>query len=144
MGQLLKILLIICVLIFALSLYFQEKLPENTSILPQVLQSPVQTNTSKREFDAIAGNTRYKINPLYEYELYGLVVSYQHTQHWWDYYHQQWKDYINFKDLCVIWGDNIKSEVYKQMKFNSSSWVCYHRWPNQKVANLSQTNNLPI
>lgn len=103
----------------------KNKLPDKVDILDELYQAPLQTEIRKDSFDVKEKGITYTISPLYEYALYGLVVSYHHSATWWDYYHEDSQDYLNVKDLCVIWGDNIASEVYKNMTFQSGSWTCY-------------------
>ena len=62
-----------------------------------------------------------------------MVVSMRHTNSMWGYYHEKWKDFLNIKDVCVIWGGNIQSEIYKFIKFNSASWTCRVEFPDRKL-----------
>ncbi len=57
-------------------------------------------------------------------------------------YHEQWGDYLNLKDLCVVWGDNISTEVYRDMRFSNGSFTCYYKWPNQEVGSRFNPNQL--
>ncbi len=148
LKKIIKILLLISVTLFVYSYFRKDNLPNREDVLNQLHQAPVQTETDIAPFTKEEGGIIYNITPLYNYELYGLVVSYHHTKDWWDYYHKEWKDFINIKDICVLWGDNIKTEVYKQMKFKSGSWTCYHEFkPNtnqeiwSKFKNNSGSNN---
>lgn len=123
-----KLILLISVIFFILSLSQKNKLPDKKDILPQLYQEPAQTTADGERFKVSSGEANYWIEPVYEYELYGLVVSYHHSAVWWDYYHKEWGDSLNVKDICVIWGDNIETEVYKKMSFSSGSWTCYPRY----------------
>jgi len=123
--KIIKIILLISIILFGISFFQKGKLPDKEDVLEQLYQEPLQTETDAAPFKTERGGIVYDISPLYDYELYGLIVSYHHSKSWLDYYHGRWKDFINIKDICVIWGDNIKTEVYKQMKFKSGSWTCY-------------------
>ncbi|MFH2105301.1 MAG: hypothetical protein ABII72_03620 [Parcubacteria group bacterium] len=106
--------------------YFQkDKLPVSEQIDERLYQEPQQTETEVKPFPKQIGEVDYSIKPLFNYELHGLVVSFHNAESWWDYYHQEWNDFLNVKDLCVVWGENIKSGVYQEMKFESGSWTCY-------------------
>ena len=55
---------------------------------------------------------------------------------------------MNIKDVCVVWGENIKSGVYQKMKFTSGSWTCYFKsdtreeWVKFRDDNLSNNHLL--
>ena len=133
-NSLLRLTLLISIGLFAISYLLKDKLPNGDQILDDLLHNPVQTEVDMPPFQVEAGEIVYTITPLYTYELYGLVVSNHNCGAWWDiYHHGQWKDFINVKDLCVLWGDNLKTEVYKDMRFTSDSWTCTYYWPDNEV-----------
>jgi len=133
-NALLRLTLLVSIGLFSISYLLMDNLPDADDVLEEVLQPPIQTAVSMAPFQIEAGEMIYTITPLHAYELYGLVVSYHNCGTWWDIYHQgQWKDFINVKDLCVIWGSNVETEVYKDMRFTSDSWTCTYYWPNHEV-----------
>lgn len=125
MKKIIKAILFISIIVFAVSFFQKDNFPDKKEILEKLYQDPLQTETNEISFEKEKGGIIYTINPLYDYELYGMVVSYHHSAGWWDYYHKKWNDFINIKDICVIFGDNLLSEVYKEMEFKSGSWTCY-------------------
>jgi len=130
----LRFLLLISVIAFALSYFKKDGFPGKADILDDLYASPVQTKVNMDAFEIESEDVVYTIQPLYSYELYGMVVSQHYCGTWWDtYHHDLWKDFINIKDLCVVWGENIETEVYKDMEFSSNSWTCNYRWPNSEV-----------
>ncbi|MFC1516746.1 hypothetical protein ACFL7E_08325 [Thermodesulfobacteriota bacterium] len=115
------------ILLLLVSFVQKDKFPGKKKIHKGLYKQPIQTQTTARPFDTIVGGRAYHITPLYNYELYGLVVSYYDSTGWWDITHKfLWKDYINIKDICVVYGYNVITEVYKDMRFKSGSWTC---WP---------------
>ena len=58
----------------------------------------------------------YRIDPLYTYDLHGLVVSRHDSTSWTDYLHRESNDHLNVVDLCVIWGRNAISGGYRDME----------------------------
>ncbi len=128
MKRLIKIFLLISIIVFGISFFQKEKLPDKSEILESLYQNPIQTETFKKPFNIEREEKTYKITPLYDYELYGLIVSYHHSSDFFDYYHKEWDDYLNEKDICVIWGDNIKTNVYSSMKFKNGSFTCYSKF----------------
>lgn len=144
MKRLIKILLLICIALFIVSIFQKDRLPKKEEILDKLYQEPTQTETTAIQFNTKVGGITYTITTLYDYELYGLIVSYHHSTSWWDYYHERWGDFLNLKDICVIWGDNIKTEVYKEMEFSSGSWTCYPKFKrgiNQELASSFKNNS---
>jgi len=132
--SLLSLTLLVSIGLFSISYLLKDGLPDGDDILEETLQPPIQTAVDMAPFQIEAGEMVYTITPLHAYELYGLVVSYHNCGTWWDiYHHGQWKDFINVKDLCVIWGNNVLTEVYKEMRFTSDSWTCTYYWPNHEV-----------
>jgi hypothetical protein len=133
-NSLLRLTLLVSMGLFSISYLLKDNLPDGDDILEEALQAPIQTEVDMAPFQIEAGEMVYTITPLHSYELYGLVVSYHNCGTWWDiYHHGQWKDFINVKDLCVIWGNNVLTEVYKEMRFTSDSWTCTYYWPNHEV-----------
>ena len=110
-----------------------------------LLKEPLQSKTGKRPFETHAGEQTYQIHPLYDYELYGVVVSYNDSDGFTDTtHHRRWQDYLNIRDLCVVWGDNISSNVYREMSFSNDSWTCWAYWDNAEIASrfsMSQLSN---
>lgn len=133
-NALLRLTLLISIGLFSISYLLKDNLPDADEILDDLLQHPVQTAVEMAPFQIEAGEIVYTITPLHTYELYGLVVSHHNCGTWWDiYHHGRWKDFINVKDLCVLWGSNVEAEVYHDMRFTSDSWTCTYYWPNAEV-----------
>ncbi len=133
-NALLRITLLLALGLFGVSYLLKDRLPDTGEILREMYRSPVQEPTDEPPFQVDAGGVVYTVVPLYAYELYGMVVSCHNCGTWWDvYHHDRWKDFINVKDLCVIWGINISTEAYKDMRFESDSWTCTYYWPNEAV-----------
>ncbi|MDJ0738275.1 MAG: hypothetical protein QNJ91_01080 [Gammaproteobacteria bacterium] len=111
----------------------RDALPEPEFFDSRIVEAPRQTKTRTAEFAVAAGDQRYRIKPLYDYELDGMVVSMSHAHSFTDIYHAEWQDFLNLKDICVIWGDNVRSAVYRDMDFDNTTWTCWASWPNAAV-----------
>src|SRR6185369_15816656 len=59
---------------------------------PVLLHEPVQIPFRQPAFQTQVGGIEYTVQPLYRYELAGLVVSRHDSKAWWDYAHAEWKD----------------------------------------------------
>lgn len=123
--RILQIILVLSIVVLLTSYFLKDQLPDKNEIDERLYQNPIQEQTDKKPFKKEMGGIVYNIKPIASYKLYGLVVSYHHSHNFWDYYHNEWNDFINLKDVCVIWNENINTEVYKQMNFKSGSWTCY-------------------
>ena len=113
------------VFLYVAAFFKSEQLPGPDKIRRQLYRSPVQTKAHLPAFKATRAGITYTITPLYHYHIYGLVVSPFNTATWWNYYHPDWRDFLNIKDLCVIWGNNLKNDAYQKMRFNSLSFECH-------------------
>lgn len=133
LERLFKWLFFVSLVGFAVSWWQRDALPEPEFYDSRIAQAPRQTKTQEPEFAANAGEQHYWIKPLYRYELDGMVVSMSHAHSFTDIYHAEWQDFLNLKDICVIWGDNVASAVYQDMGFANSTWTCWVSWPNGEV-----------
>ena len=53
------------------------------------------------------------------------MVSSHDSSSWLDFVHERWGDYLNVKDLCVVWGTNVENELYDHFSFKSGDFTCY-------------------
>ena len=113
----------------------KDALPEASFYDWDLLRDPVQSETRKDSFTTQANGQQYVITPHYDYELDGVVVSMHDSDDFLDItHHRRWQDYINLRDLCVIWGNNVQSGVYREMEFSNGTWTCWFSWTNSDVA----------
>ncbi|MEA1963317.1 MAG: hypothetical protein U9M94_03730 [Patescibacteria group bacterium] len=117
---LLVLILLIC------AFFLKRKYPHLSELLPELKNYPIQEATVRENFSFDYRNTKYNVIPLAEYELWGMVVTHNNINTWYNFYHD--KDSVNIKDLCVVWGDNIETGAYMAMKFKSGEWTCYTKY----------------
>ena len=110
-----------------LALYFlKDRLPPPAFYDIDSLADPRQWPTQQKSFVTRVHDEQYRIKPLYDYELDGVIVSYHNADDFTDiWHHERWRDFINLRDLCVIWGNNVASGVYHEMDFHNDSWTCW-------------------
>ena len=143
LRRLAKILLIASAAAFVASLLMRNRLPDRSKILEPLLREPIQTNEGlPGPFDVTRKGFTYTVTPVFNYELWGMVVSYHHAGSFVDISHEMWKDYINVKDMCVIWGKNVESGVYRRMKFRNRDFTCFYRYPDRETGALFTENGL--
>jgi hypothetical protein len=122
---------------FVISFFLRDRLPDKGAILPSLRQDPVQTDTDlPGPFDVTRKGVTYLVEPVFNYELWGMVVSYHHADSFVDLAHEMWNDHVNIKDVCVIWGKNVETGVYRRMKFRSRDFTCFYRYPDQEAGDL--------
>ncbi len=111
----------------ALSHLRKDDLREVGSLLPELQEEPYQEQSTRSVFEFNYRGADYVVEPVAEYELYGLVVSHNNIHSFIDIYHTD--DSVDIKDLCVIWGENAENTSFKQVEFWSEPWTCWTRWP---------------
>jgi hypothetical protein len=126
----------------ALAWWNRDNYPAPEFYSDAIVDPPRQSKTEAQEFTARAGDQRYLIKPLYDYELDGMVVSMNHAGSWIDIYHDEWGDHLNLKDICVIWGDNVDTEIYREMDFKNTAWTCWASWPDRGLGQVFQQDQL--
>lgn len=138
-----QLLLLFSLVLMAMSLWYKDQLPPVDFYDLSQLQSPQQTKTYMDPFQVEANDITYSIYPKYDYTLHGVVVSYHDSDAWWDiYHHGSWQDFLNIKDLCVIWGRNVSSGVYLDMQFSNTTWTCFASWQDQRTGSRFSMANL--
>jgi hypothetical protein len=143
MRRVAKVILPVSVALFGLSFFLRNRLPDKSLVLEPLLQNPIQTKDDvPGPFEVTRKNVTYTVTPLFSYELWGMIVSYHHSASFIDISHRQWKDYINTKDICVIWGRNVETGVYERMSFKNRDFTCFYRYPDQETADLFTENCL--
>jgi len=121
----------------------KDKFPEPGFYNLSLLKEPLQSPTRKQSFETEVNEQKYTINPLFNYELQGVVVSYNDSDSLGDItHHRRWQDFINVRDLCVVWGENIKNGVYLDMDFTNDSWTCWAYWPDSETHSKFSMNQL--
>ena len=112
------------------SFWNRNDLPRNIDLLPALAEEPKQNLTWKKSFVALYNDVEYMVEPEFEYELYGMIVSYRH--HEGDSrMHLRAGDHLNMLDVCVVWGDNATNPLIHKIDFWNGIFTC-----NVKTRNL--------
>jgi hypothetical protein len=134
--------------LWGVSYWKSENLPR-LSPLTQIFSEPLQTAVTESSFHLASKAQDYTLQPLYDYDISGVVVSYHESDSWRDRVHKRWGDYINTKDLCVIWGKNLTSSYLSDLDFSHGEWTCYVKtsnrtaWENFDMNGLSNNHLIP-
>ncbi|MEL7373434.1 MAG: hypothetical protein AAGJ36_03140, partial [Pseudomonadota bacterium] len=100
--------LIVSAAAFAVAFSNRNDLPGSIAFDAGIDRAPLQRATERYPFQANWDGIDYQIEPEYDYELTGLVVSFrQHDGE--SRMHRLTEDHLNVADLCVVWGDTARS-----------------------------------
>lgn len=90
---------------------------------PALANEPEQSPVTKAPFAVEQGGVSYRVEPLYRYRLYGLVVS-RRTHDGDRMLHGRWNDHLNVADLCVVWGANAAADL-SHFDFWNGQFTCF-------------------
>ena len=118
-----KIALCASSLLALLSFWHRNDLPPSSTIQSALEAEPRQEPTASEPFAVEYSGVRYEVEPKFEYELNGLVVSYrQHDGS--SRMHRAANDHLNVADLCVAWGDTAASPYLSDIDFWNGVFTC--------------------
>jgi len=104
------------------SFWNRNDLPGNIEYVNEITNEPEQTTTREKPFYASVNDVEYLIEPEYAYDLTGMIVSYrQHEGN--SRMHLQANDHLNVADVCVVWGDNTRSQL-QELDFWNGIFTC--------------------
>lgn len=138
--KLLNILIIATLLLIGVSYKKLQQFPSPSQILPKLHSDPVQSATSREKFDFDYEGATYTVEPVAEYEISGLIVSHNNISSIGDIYHTSKS--VDIKDLCVIWGENLKDGNFKQFKYWSEPWTCFFQTNSNEALKKFQPDQL--
>jgi len=124
-SRLNKLLILAGLVLLLLSVAWRYTLPHPDQLRPELHFEPEQTPVTQPPFDVRVGDVTYSVQPLAEYEIWGLVVSGHDTRSWWNWIHDAWNDHLNVMDLCVVFAENVTTGAYVGLDYSSGQFVCY-------------------
>jgi hypothetical protein len=111
-------------------------------IHPEVFIEPVQMPvTSKTPIEFQKDGFSYKLTPLFDYRISGLVIHRMDYNKW---YSLSRTDKTFTTDLCIVWGYNIKSGAYKNKSLSIKQdfrFCLYSYWGGEPIKNEQLSNN---
>lgn len=121
--RVINFLLFICFLLLIVSFFMKRNISGKEGIVGDLFQEPIQKETDEKDFYFGYRGKRYNVLPVADYELWGLVVSHNDINKWYNFYHDE--NSVNLKDICVVWGDNFIDNNHQKMNYKSGEWTCY-------------------
>lgn len=130
-------------LLLMIGYFQQDKFVDDLQIGKQLLHEPIQKQTRQQSFSVSQKGVDYKIEPLFDYEISGLVVSYRHHgDGLYSIHNRLWNDHINVSDLCVVWADNATKLDLNQFTFWNESFTCNIKTENMGAWEKFKMNQL--
>ena len=137
--------LIASALTLVVAFWNRNDLPRAIELHPSVEQEPHQRPIVKRPMTVPYAGVDYRVEPLFSYELYGLVVSYR--QHDGESSMHRWSnDHLNMADVCVVWSDTASSPTLSELDFWNGIFTCNVQtrdsvaWSHFKMNQLSNNH----
>jgi hypothetical protein len=128
LHRLVNWLIIGSLILIACAWWRADSLPAPDKLNAALQEEPDQRPTRDKPFETTVLGVQYRIDPRFTYEIAGLVVSMHHADTWWDYAHKEWNDNVNLSDLCVVWGENVRRDAYRQVSYSHDQWTCWFSW----------------
>lgn len=120
----------------------RNDLPGNIDFVTQITNEPRQVRTRERPFDVRFNDVDYRVEPEFDYDITGMVVSYRHHNEDNSRMHALANDHLNMLDICVIWGDNTANERLDKISFWNGLFTCNVKTRDQKAWDAFDMNQL--
>jgi hypothetical protein len=140
-----KTVMIASALVLVVAFWNRNDLPGAIDFHPRLKDEPRQREIHEPPITVPYAGVDYRVEPLYSYELYGLVVSYrQHDGE--DSMHRWSNDHLNVADLCVVWSDTAFAPTLDELDFWNGVFTCNvqtrdsYAWSQFKMNQLSNNH----
>ena len=108
------------------SCWQRNQFPDAMPLDPGILAPPGQWQVDEPVFNVNNNGIEYTIEPLYRYDLKGMVVSYEHHDGNYS-LHRLWNDHLNLADVCIVWGDNVHGPDLNVFDFWNGEFTCNYK-----------------
>ena len=136
-----NILIIASFVWLLIAFWNRNDLPANIDYVSGALDEPRQTRTSKSNFDVAFNGVTYSVDPEYDYDITGMIVSYRHHDNN-SRMHRLSNDHLNMLDVCVIWGDNTNQAQLDKLTFWNGIFTCNVQTRDQDAWDSFDMNQL--
>jgi hypothetical protein len=133
-----KLLLLAGLLCIAVGTFTRNRLPSGADIADEALLEPIQTNRTAPIFKTTVNKVEYSVAPQADYELRGVVVSKHDSSSFWDVLHSDWNDHLNVADLCIVWGGNLKSDIYRKLSYHNGQFTCNYGGSGEAFSSFNE------
>ena len=105
------------------SFWNRNEIPGSIDYVDAIAEDPRQTRTGRRSFTASWDDVDYLVEPEYDYDLVGMIVSFRHHNDN-SRMHRLADDHLNMLDVCVVWGENAGGAQLDKIDFWNGIFTC--------------------
>jgi hypothetical protein len=110
-------------LLAVVSFWNRNDLPASIEFRRELADAPRQLRADKNPFTVDYAGVTYRVEPQFEYELHGMIVSFRlHDGE--SRMHRLANDHLNVADLCVVWSDTAFSPTLRKVDFWNGIFTC--------------------
>ena len=84
------------------SFWNRNEIPASINYIAGIANEPQQKRTQRQSFRASWDEVDYLVEPEYDYDLVGMIVSFRHHDDN-SRMHRLADDHLNMLDVCVVW-----------------------------------------
>ena len=106
-----------------IAFWHRNDLPGNVVLVEDIANDPLQRRSDRSAFQASWNGLDYQVEPQYDYDLTGMVVSFRHHDGN-SRLHSLSADHLNMLDVCVVWGDSAANPYLDRIDFWSGIFTC--------------------
>ena len=114
---------LVAITVLLVSCWNRNDIPHRVAPRAELAQPPAQAPTARQPFSVDYAGVRYDVDPVYEYDLYGMVVS-MRRHDGRSLMHRRANDYLNVADFCVVWGGNLSSRILSKLRVWNGIFSC--------------------
>lgn len=118
-----NVVIVISFLWLLVSFWSRNELPGSIDYIAGIANEPQQTGTDRRSFEAVWDGVAYRVDPEYDYDLVGMIVSFRHHDEN-SRMHRLADDHLNMLDVCVVWGNNTSGAQLDKIDFWNGIFTC--------------------
>ncbi len=123
------------------SFWNRNEIPGSIDYVAAIADEPQQSRTARQSFDASWEDVEYRVEPEYDYELVGMIVSFRHHDNN-SRMHRLADDHLNMLDVCVVWGDNTNGVQLDKIDFWNGIFTCNVKTRDQDAWDSFDMNQL--
>lgn len=118
-----NVVIVISFLWLLVSFWNRNELPGSIDYVAGIANATQQTGTDRRSFEAVWDGVAYRVDPEYDYDLVGMIVSFRHHDEN-SRMHRLADDHLNMLDVCVVWGNNTSGAQLDKIDFWNGIFTC--------------------
>jgi hypothetical protein len=137
-----RVIYLVCIVLAIASFFLRDSYQLVRNINPASYPAPQQTPTEAQTTFINHRGVNYQVTPVYDYVLTGLLVSRRDYEKLPE-AKQYADDTLLPIDVCVIWGDNLRSGVYKNFstRFSQYDRFCSFSTNNENASPTDISNS---